>query len=155
MIENHFKMAWRTILKNRVYSFINILGLTIGIWACMSMATVVIDDLSYDTHWSKADDLYRIVTVKTTGSEQKKRMAASFAGLNPVLMNDFPQVEAVSKFSTHPIHLKLSNSGTERVEVNLLTADTTVWQMLDFNVIAGDPENFIHDRKNLIITQPL
>ncbi|MCM4161483.1 FtsX-like permease family protein [Antarcticibacterium flavum] len=155
MIKNYLKMAWRTILKNRVYSFINVLGLTIGIWACMSMATVVIDDLSYDTKWKNADDLYRIVTVKTTGSQEQKRMAASFAGLNPVLMNDFPQVEAVSKFNTHPIHFKFSNSETEKVEVNLLNADTTVWKMLDFKIIAGDPKNFIHDKKNLIITRNL
>lgn len=155
MLRNYFKVAWRTILKNRVYSFINILGLTIGIWACMSVATVVIDDLSYDTHWSKGNDLYRINTVKTTGSNQYNRMAASFAGLNPVLMNDFPEVEAVSNFNSNSIHLKLSHSGTDRVEVNLLNADTTVWNMLDFKILSGDPENYIHDKKNLIITRSL
>ncbi len=155
MIRNYFKIAWRTLVKNRVYSIINILGLTIGIWACLSVATVVIDDLSYDTQWSKGDDLYRITTIKTTGSDQTNRMASSFAGLNPVLMNEFPEVEAVSNLSTHPIHLKLSHSGTDQVEVNLLNADTTVWKMLDFKILSGDPVNYIHDKKNLIITRSM
>ncbi|UJH91002.1 ABC transporter permease [Antarcticibacterium sp. 1MA-6-2] len=155
MIWNYFKIAWRTLTKNKVYSFINILGLTIGIGACMSVATVVIDDLSYDTHWSKGNDLYRIITVSTTGSNQSKRMASSFAGLNPVLMNDFPEVEAVSQLSTRPIHLKLSSSESDQVEVNLLQADTTVWKMLDLKILAGGPENYIHDKKNLIISRSL
>lgn len=155
MIRNYFKIAWRTILKNRVYSVINILGLTIGIWACMSVATVVMDDLSYDTHWSKGKDIYRINTIKTSGSGQYNRMAASFAGLKPVLMTEFPEVEAVSDFSTNPIYFKLSQAGADHVEVKVLNADTTVWKMLDLKILAGAPENYIHNKKNLIITRSL
>lgn len=153
MIKNYLKAAFRTIVKNKVYSTINILGLCIGIWACMSVATVVINDLSFDTHWEKAEDLYRISTVKTTGSEQYTRMATSFAGLRPVLMNEFPEVEAVSSFHTDLIHFKLSPSASDIEEVKLLTADTTVWEMLDFQVLAGDPQTYIHDQANLVITR--
>lgn len=47
MIKNYIKIAWRNLLRNKVYSLINITGLTIGLAACLLVATVVIDDLTY------------------------------------------------------------------------------------------------------------
>ena len=68
MIQNYIKTALRLLDRNRSYSFITILGLTTGLWACMAVATVVLDDNSYDSHWSKSKDLYRIVQVNKMGS---------------------------------------------------------------------------------------
>ena len=48
MIRNHIKIAWRNLLKNSTYSLINIIGLTIGLAACLAVTTVVIDESSYD-----------------------------------------------------------------------------------------------------------
>ena len=92
MLKNYIKTAFRTISKNRVYSFINILGLTIGLWACMIVATIVIDDLSYDRQWSRANDLYRIVTVNKMGDGLYNRSGSSWAGLPPELEKNYPEV---------------------------------------------------------------
>jgi putative ABC transport system permease protein len=154
MIKNYFKTAWRTITKNRVYSLINILGLTIGLTACMIVATVVIDDLSYDRQWSKSDDIYRIVTVNKMGAGLYDRSSSSFTGLVPALKNNFPEVEAAAGIRNDDTRLKLNNMDANGIEVTTLSADTTIWQILDIKVLAGNPRQYIAGyNSNLIITE--
>lgn len=97
MIRNHIKTAWRTMVKNKMYSFINILGLTVGLCACMIVATVVVDDLSYDRQWQKGDGLYHIISVNKMGDGLYDRFASSFTGVGNSLKNDFPEVQTVSE----------------------------------------------------------
>jgi len=153
MLRNYFKIAWRTLVKNKIFSFIAILGLTLGIWSCMSVATVIIDDLTYDLHWEKKNDIYRITTLRKGGLDMQSQSSFTFAGLAPVLMDEFPEVEAVSNINTTKIHFKLSHSQTDNIKVNVLTADTIVWKILDFRVINGNPENYVHGKGNLVISQ--
>ncbi|MEP6613539.1 MAG: hypothetical protein ABJA76_16675, partial [Mucilaginibacter sp.] len=61
MIRNYLKIAARNLQRNKLYSLINIAGLTIGLTACLLVATVVVNDLSYDRWWKNADHIYRIV----------------------------------------------------------------------------------------------
>lgn len=60
MIKNYLKIAIRNLVKQRFYALINILGLSIGLAACLLIALFVIDELSYDTYNEKADRIYRV-----------------------------------------------------------------------------------------------
>lgn len=153
MLKNYLKTAWRTITKNRIYSLINIFGLTIGLVACMIVATVVIDDLSYDRQWSKGDDIYRIVTINKMGAGLYDRFASSFAGLNTVLKSDYPEVEAVVKMITHKGRLKIDDKNPNGIETIILSADTSFWSMIDIKVVAGNPREFIEGTGNIIISE--
>ena len=153
MLKNYLKTTLRTIRKNRVYSLINILGLTIGLWACMIVATVVIDDLSYDRQWSKGDDLYRIVSVNKMGAGLYDRSASSFAGLSTSLKNDYPEVQDVAELFTAKQRLKLDQKDPNGIEVTELRADTSFWQMLDVNVLKGNPRNYVEGTTNLVISE--
>lgn len=153
MLKNYLKTAFRTMARNRVYSFITILGLTIGLWACMMVATIVIDDLSYDKQWSRSDDLYRIVSVNKMGEDLYDRFASSFAGVAPALKNNYPEVEAVAVLSTYKQRLKLHDAEPNGVEVIALNTDTAVWKMLDLDVLEGDPKKFAEGNTNLVITE--
>jgi len=153
MIKNYIKIAWRTVTKNRIYSFINILGLTIGLAACMIVATVVIDDLSYDRQWSKGNDIYRIISVNKMGEGLYDRFASSFVGLNGVLKNDYPEVDAVAKMITYKGRLKIDDKNPNGVETSILSADTSFWKMLDIKVLAGNPKKFVAGTGNIVISQ--
>lgn len=154
MFKNYFKTAWRSLSKNKMYSTINILGLTIGLCACMLVATVVTDDLSYDKQWSRSNDLYRIISVNKMGDELYDRSSSSFSGLISALKNNFPEVEAAANISNHDERFKLDDKDANGIEVTTLSADTTFWQMLDVQALAGNPRNFISgDNANLIITE--
>ncbi|HEX5153734.1 MAG TPA: FtsX-like permease family protein [Parafilimonas sp.] len=154
MFKNYFKTAWRSITNNKVYSAINILGLTIGLCACMLVITIVTDDLSYDKQWSRANDLYRIISVNKMGEGLYDRSSSSFSGLVAALKNNFPEVEVAADISNRTLRLKLNDRDVNGVEVTTLSADTAFWQMLDVQVLAGNPGNFIAgDNKNLVITE--
>ena len=153
MIKNYFKTAWRTMTSNRTYSLINILGLTIGLCSCMIVATVVIDDLSYDRQWSKGDNLYRIVSVNKMGDGLYDRFPSSFAGLATRLGTDYPEVAAVAEMTTLKQRLRLDDSNPNGVEVTALRADTGFWKMLDITVVAGNPRKYVEGSRNVVISE--
>ena len=93
LFSNYLKIAIRNLFKNKGYSFINILGLAIGITCCVLILLFVQDEISFDSFHTKADRLYRlnkIVTPQTGGTE----LHAITSGLmGPTLVSDYPEVE--------------------------------------------------------------
>lgn len=152
MLKNYLKIAWRNIVKNKVYSFINIIGLTIGLCACMLVATVVMDDLSYDTQWSKGGQLYRILTQFNEGGE-KDKIAQTYSGMSAALQENFPEVEAVSGIYVHDLDLKFYKASSDVFQVSSIHSDPAIWDVLDFTILAGTPKEFVAGMGNLIITE--
>jgi len=62
MIRNYFKIAWRKLKKNRLYSFVNILGLTAGLASCLLIGLYLVNELSYDRFHHNADRIVRLTT---------------------------------------------------------------------------------------------
>jgi putative ABC transport system permease protein len=93
MLKNHFKIALRNLWRHRVFSFINITGLSVGITACFFIFMYVAFELSYDKFHTKADRIYRLVTDIKTPSETITTDVTSWA-FAPNIKADFPEVEA-------------------------------------------------------------
>jgi putative ABC transport system permease protein len=150
---NQIRSAIRTIRKQKTYALINISGLTVGLCACLIVATVVIDDLSYDKHWNRASDIYRIVTVNTMGDGLYDRMASSWAGLAPELRKIYPEVESFAPLAGGSFRLKIKPSDDDGVKVNSINTDSAVWEILDLKILAGDPKRFVAGQSNLVISE--
>jgi putative ABC transport system permease protein len=153
MIKNYLQTALRILRKNRVYSFINIIGLTVGLWACMVVATVVIDDLSYDKQWSRANDLYRIVSVNKMGDGLYDRSASSFAGLATELKKIYPEVETSAQIYSSDLQLKLNETASSGITIKALHADTAAWKMLDIQPVSGNPRKYVEGCSNLLVSE--
>src|SRR6185503_7744093 len=92
MIKNYFKVAIRNLLHNRVFSFINIMGLAVGMTACFLIFQYVRFEASYDDFHSRADRIYRVVgDVKTPTETISTGLTVTPVG--PNLKRDFPEVE--------------------------------------------------------------
>jgi putative ABC transport system permease protein len=91
MFKNYFKTAWRSLSKNRAYSLINVLGLTLGIASCLVIFLVVQYEMNYDKFNSKADRIYRV-----TLNAIDFNPCVSMAIASP-LRHDFPELEEVSQ----------------------------------------------------------
>src|SRR5579871_3690551 len=92
MIKNYFKTAFRSLLKNKGFTAINVLGLALGLATCLLIVFYVFDELSYDRYNTKADRIYRInMDLKYGGT------TSSFAVAQPplaaALESNFPEVE--------------------------------------------------------------
>lgn len=141
MFKNHFITAIRNLTRNKRYSFIIILCLTVGLTACLLVATVVINDLSYDRQWTKSKDIYRILMVPQQ-EKGGKAFAQSYTGLGPTLQQQFPEVENYCRMGAYPTTFRLGN-GSDGVKINCLQGDTTLWNFLNLNIVSGNPKHLI------------
>lgn len=152
MIRDYFKTAWRSMVKDKTYASINIVGLTVGLCACMLVGTVVLDDLSYDRFWTHRDALYRIITVDTAAGLEG-RTAAAYANLGNELVQNFPEVERAAEIDRWEYTFRKSQTDDETIDMDVIKADTNVWKMLDIAVLAGRPQHYTAGVGNLIITE--
>src|SRR5450755_2467283 len=96
MIQNYFKIAWRNLLKNKAFSFINILGLSIGISVCFIIMLFVQDELSYDRFNKNADRIVRI-NFKASINGGKINESNVMPPVAGALKNDYAEVEAATR----------------------------------------------------------
>ncbi|MBK1441204.1 ABC transporter permease [Parapedobacter sp. ISTM3] len=153
MIRNYLKTAWRTMVKDKTYATINILGLTIGLAACMLVFTVVIDELSYDKFWSRADDLYKVNSSNkmADGLYQKNRYTP--LGLAYMLKERFPEMEQFATINSSEARLRIRNDDLDGIALTVIDTDTNALEMFDFQVVSGQLTPFVAGQKNLVITE--
>jgi len=154
MIKNYFKIALRNLLRNKVYSLINILGLTIGLAACLLVSTVVIDDLSYDRQWKNAKDIYRVITVDNSNKNDEVTSPVTYSGLGPELKKTFPEVAAFCRLSNIDERIKIGG-GNDGVVLKGLSTEPSIWNIFDFTVKSGNPKKFVKGYVNLVISEKI
>src|SRR4026209_690908 len=92
MIKNYFKTAWRNLWRNKVFSGINILGLSIGLACCILMFLFIQHELSYDKFHEHSKNIYRI-TSEGQGTNEKTKLAVTPAPWAPIMKKDFPEIK--------------------------------------------------------------
>ena len=89
MFKSYIKIALRSLLKNKVYSLINILGLAIGLATSLLILLYIFNEWNYDKFHTKADQLFRVVQTLESQDEQEEQASTPFL-LAPVLQSEFP-----------------------------------------------------------------
>src|SRR6187551_3450710 len=101
MFKNYFKIAVRNLWKNKIYSIINIIGLAIGIAACIVIMLFVFYEKSFDNFHTK--NIYRLNEVqKFEGMVSSQKVALSMFPMGPTLKNDFPEIKNFTRVRWRP-----------------------------------------------------
>ncbi len=152
MIKNYLTIAWRNLVKNKVFSSINIVGLAIGLASFILIALYVVDELSYDQYNNKADRIYRINSyIKFGGTELK--MAVSSDAMGTALKKDYPEVEDYVRFYNSS-GSKLVKKGNQFInEDNVVHADSTLFNVFTLPVLSGDTRTALNDPNTVVITE--
>jgi putative ABC transport system permease protein len=150
MLKNYFKIAFRNLWRHRVFSLINILGLTVGMTACFLIFLYVRFELSYDKFHSKGDRIYRIVCDIKTPTETMKPGGPAWA-VGPHLMGGFPQVEAAVRTTDDELLVRKGNVKFQ--EKNSLWADSSFFDMFDFKLIKGNPHTALNEPLNIVFSE--
>ena len=148
MIKNYFKIAWRNLIKNKTFSFINIAGLAIGFAGFLLIGLYVLDEISYDRFNEKANRIYRINSDLRFGGTDLK-LAVTSDPMGATLKNDYPQVEQFVRIyaSDGPKFIK---KGTEYIRENdVVFADSTVFDVFTFPLIYGNSKTAL-DKPNTV-----
>lgn len=150
MLKNHFKIALRNLWRHRVFSFINITGLSVGITACFFISMYVMFELSYDQFHTKADRIYRVVTDIKTPSETINTDATSWA-FAPNLKLDFPEIESFVRVSGGSYLVTKGNVKFQ--EEKTLFADSAFFKVFDFKLVKGDPKTALSAQASVVFTE--
>jgi len=101
MIRNYLTSVLRYISRNKAFSIINVLGLAIGMVACMLITQYVLHELSYDDFHSNKDRIFRVQLDRYNKGELETQWASGCLGIGPDLKANFPEVEKI--FSWRPL----------------------------------------------------
>ena len=99
MIKNYFKIAWRGLVKHKTYSLTNILGLTVGLVACISIFLWIVDEVSYNRFHSKIDRIYKVMINDIYPDGRMETYEAPTMRIGEALRNDIPEIDEVVQVS--------------------------------------------------------
>ncbi|HEX6168468.1 MAG TPA: ABC transporter permease [Chitinophagaceae bacterium] len=152
MFKNYFKIAWRNLVKNKTFSFINIIGLASGLACFILIALYVADELSYDRFNEKAGRIYRINSDIVFGGN-KLHLAVASDPMGATLKKDYPQVEEYVRFFSSS-GSKLVKKGNEYIrEHSVAHADSTLFGVFTLPVIAGDAKTALNEPNTVVISE--
>jgi putative ABC transport system permease protein len=151
MFKNYLKVAIRNLWKNKVFSAINIIGLSAGLGVCLLIVLYVVDELSYDKYVPNADRIYRLdadLYFNGTGFNA----AISPDPLAPTLMRESPQIEQMVRFNYQgDILVKKDNQNIQ--DHHAVFADSTFFKVFAIPVIAGNPATALLDPTSIVIDE--
>ncbi len=97
MLNSYFKIAYRSLLKNKIFSLINILGLGVGLSACILIFEYISFEFSFDKFHTSADRIYRVVNDRYQNGKQTQHSTYSYPAITPIMAQDYPEIEAYTR----------------------------------------------------------
>ena len=154
MIKNYFKIAWRNLARNKIFSVINIAGLAIGLSCFLLIALYVLDELSYDRFYPDADRIYRINSdIRFGGADLHMPVTSDMMG--ELLKKDYPQVEEYTRIYTFSGD-KLIRKNNEYVnETRVANVDSAFFNVFALPAIQGDTRTALTEPNTVVVTEKM
>ncbi|MTI40163.1 ABC transporter permease [Fulvivirga lutimaris] len=155
MLKNIFKISLRIFIKERFYSFINVLGLALGVASCLIIAQYTTNELTYDTHHPEVEQIYRVNQTNFWAPEGGV-MGSTVLPLAEALKTEFPQIKATCRINT-PYAKMISAGGSSEtfLEENILGADSTFFDFFGFKLQEGNPKTALDEINTVVITSEM
>lgn len=155
MIKNYFKTAFRSLRRNKSYSVINVLGLTVGIAACLLLFLVVRFETSFDKFHPQASHIYRITSVQSTADGKDYSAGVAFP-VAPTLKLEFPQLKQVASIlRMNDDQLTVLNNGKgedAKFISSFYYAGPEFFSLFHFPMLQGDV-NSLDDPSHALLTK--
>lgn len=156
MFKNYLKVAFRNILKYKFFSLINILGMTIGVTACLFIALYVTQELSYDRFHAQADKIYQVGLHARLGG-QDIMTSTTCPPMAEAFVREIPGVEQATRLA------EVWGSGVVKyepkdlmfTEQKLFYADSNFFTFFSFKLIQGDPEKVLLEPNSVVLTRSM
>ncbi len=153
MFRTYIKIAWRNLVKNKIYSFINIGGLAIGM-ACFLMITMFIrHELSYDQYHVQADNIYRVVHHFKHQNSEVRQIWGS-APIGEALKSNFSEVQETVQFSGR-CDILLKHEDKAFQESNCFFVDSSVFDVFSWTLLSGNPKTALEAPYSIVLTESM
>ncbi|HEY5393459.1 MAG TPA: ABC transporter permease, partial [Hanamia sp.] len=161
MLKNYFKIAWRNMMKNKVFSFINILGLSTGLVCCMLITLYILNETSYDRYQKNADRIYQVGT-EFKGLGNFKKLPNTPAAMGEIMAQVFPEIQQTTRlarlFNEDKTLLQYRESnGTDKsfYETNGYVADSTFFRIFTYHFIEGNPATALSNPNTIVLSEDI
>jgi len=161
MIKNYFKIAWRNLMKNRTFSFINIFGLCAGLVCIMLISLYILNETSYDKYQKNADSIYQLGT-EFTGLGNFKKLPNTPAAMGEMMKDVFPEIKQTTRlgalYSEDKTLLQYNKNGNavkSFYESKGYLADSTFFRMFTYDFIEGNPATALDDPNTIVLNQEI
>ncbi len=156
MLWNHLKFSIRLFLKDGLYSFLNVFGLSMGLTCGIIVLLYLQNDLTYDLHHDKHERIYRLVQhLEATGADFN--VAVTARELAPLLKEDLPELEAYVRFlnwnTTRVIYEKPNGTVVQFEEDNLFQTDSSIFSIFTHEFIEGTPSEALNGLNKIVLNE--
>lgn len=156
MIQNQFRIAFRNLLKQKVYTTINILGLVVGIASCILIVLFIQHEFSYDKFFRDYDRIYRmsLERIYPKHSTYYAIVPHSFAKVAKESYDEIEEVTLATRFpDVELIHIDAKGDEVKFDEKMVLTADSTFFRVFDFEFVEGKSDRLFTKANEMVVTE--
>ena len=153
MLKNFLKTSFRNLLRHKGYTFINVLGLTVGLVTSIFIFLWIIDELSFDRFHSNTDRIFKVLVNNTYPDGKIETYPATPAKLKDVIVQEIPEVELAAQYSMDT-ELLVRHDTKAYNEIGIY-ADPTLFKILSFPIVKGSETKPLTDIKSIAISERL
>ncbi len=152
MIRNYFITAFRNLWRNRTFSVINIVGLSVGLTCCMLMFLYAMDDVSYDRFNIKAPNIYHLVVDQRSPDGQVHKYSGTSDIPGPSFKRQLPEVQDFVRIYGTDYTIKRGSDVFDQVA---LFVDSNFFSVFTFPMLYGKPQNALNDPHSIVLSQEI
>ena len=152
MIKNYLLVALRNILKNKMFSFINIIGLSIGMACSILILLWIMNELSYDQFHEKKDNIYRVTINVNLANGEKFNSRRLPYNLGDAIKDQLPEIVNITRFSRGE-RTPIIKGDISFYENTIVYANPSLLEMFTFPIIKGDKNNLFPDIRSIVISE--
>src|SRR5690606_19670097 len=152
---NMVKVAWRSALRHRQFTVLNLLGLTLGIATCFAIGLYVYDECTYDTFHTNADRIYRINQPMIWG-DWNDQMGTTGPGVAEAIraeISDFEQITRILNVGEYVMRATINGTDTYFNETEYYVAEDNFFSVFSFPFLSGDPKTALREPNSIVITE--
>ncbi|QHT67038.1 FtsX-like permease family protein [Rhodocytophaga rosea] len=154
MLRNYLTIAYRNLLRHKVFSLLNISGLAIGMSACLLILQYVSVEMSFDDFHTKGDRIYRVRFDESHNGVVGHSSAGSSPGVGPAMKREFPEVEEIVRLCDMD-HWNYIFTYKDLVlsQKNVFMADATFFNMFSYKLISGNPQTALTSPRHMVLSE--
>ena len=152
MLKNYLKVAFRSLNRNRVYAFINILGLALGLTITILVFLFIKDETSYEKHWDGYERVYRM-GIKADMMGQKMDAPVSPSPMAQTLRTEFTDVETATRLNPVRQEIMVRHEQTKIYIQKAASADSTFFKIFDYKFLHGKASEALNEPNAMVITE--
>lgn len=153
MFNNYLKMFLRSLRKHKLFSLVNVAGLAIGMASSILILQYVINEYSYDSFWSNADNIYRVTHQQYQNGVEQFHSAKTFEGVGEAMFNEFPEVKSYTKFMQDEVMCYTGENETRLNNQNFFWVDTTFLDVFKLDFVYGSGKGAFNDNYSSLISE--